>query len=393
MNADFIRKNELQALINHRADPAISIYLPMARKGPDVSGNVIRMKTGLKQVAERLEAHDWRPSDIDDLLEEPRRLLHESPYWQHQSDGLAIFIAPDFFETYRLPLDFEPLTLIGDRFHIKPLLPLFSDDGRFYILALSQGDVRLFQATQYTVDEIELENVPKSIDDALWYDEPVEALMSHTVTSGAGGAPIGAVGSEPGITHHGQGEIDDQMLQRLRRYFNDVSDGVQKYLGDEDAPLVLAAVEYLHPIYKEADSSPHLLDEGVTGNPEEQRPEELHKAAWAIVEPLFAEAKADVFKRYKEMAHTDQASDDLMEIVPSAVQGRVDALFVAVGTQKWGEYDLETHSVDVHDERQNGDEDLLDFAAVQTLAYGGSVYAVTSDQMPSATPIAAVYRF
>ena len=389
MDADFIKKSELQRIINERSDYCVSIYLPMARVGPDVQGNATRLKNALSDVERTLAERGWRPAEIDTLLKTPRRLLQESPFWQHQLDGLAIFISPDVFESYRLPLSFEPLTVVSDRFHIKPILPLFSDDGRFYILALSQGDVRLFQGTRTIVDEIELENAPQSIDDALWYDDPEEQLQSHTSTSGAGGEPAAA----PGVIHHGQGVTEDEELTRLRRYFQDVSEAVQDQLGDEEAPLVLAAVDYLHPIYKEVDSSPHLLDEGIVGNPDQLSAETLHDKAWQIVEPLFSEAKEEVVQRYKQMAHSEQASDDLEMIVPAAVQGRVDALFVAVGTQKWGQYDMDTHSIEIHEESRNGDEDLLDFAAVQTMAYGGTVYAVEPAQVPANSPIAAVFRF
>lgn len=389
MNVDFIRQDELEELMTRRDEICVSIYLPMARVGPDVSGNHIRLKNALQNVAEQLEERDWRPPRIEALLEEPRQLLHESPFWQHQADGLAVFIAPDFFEIYRVPIDFEPLTLISDRFHVKPLLPLFSDDGRFYILALSQSDVRLFQGTRHAVDEIQLEGVPRSIEDALWTDDAEEQIRSHTVTSGAGGEPA----AEPGVTHHGQGIVDDEMLQRLRRYFDEVSEGIQQMLADTESPLVLAAVDYLHPIYKEVSDSPHLLDEGVIGNPDELSAQELHQQAWPIVKPIFEDAKEEAANRYRQLAHDEEASDQLEEIVLSAVQGRVDTLFVAVGTQKWGNYDVDTHSVALHEEPQNGDEDLLDFAAMQTMANGGTVYAVSADDVPSHTPIAAVFRF
>jgi len=46
--------------------------------------------------------------------------------------------------------------------------------------------------------------------------------------------------------------------------------------GIKKAPLVLAGVEYLFPIYQEANTYPDLVEEGITGNPENLKPEELH---------------------------------------------------------------------------------------------------------------------
>jgi len=50
-------------------------------------------------------------------------------------------------QVYRLPLEFESLVVVGDRVHLKPLLSLFFGDRYFYLLALSQNQVRFFQAT------------------------------------------------------------------------------------------------------------------------------------------------------------------------------------------------------------------------------------------------------
>lgn len=388
MDADFITRNELQEIINARGEACVSIYMPMVRAGADVQGNTTRLKNALTETEEKLQAWGWRQSKIDDLLAEPRKLLAESPFWREQLDGLAIFLSPEFYRLYRLPVEFEPLTLVAERFHIKPLLPLFTDDGRFYVLALSQKQVRLFQGTRLAVDEVELEDTPRSMAEALW-DDPERELQHHTTTSGLKGPGAGG----PEVVHHGHGTPDSEELHQLRRYSQRVSAGVQKQLRDEEAPIVLAAVDYLHPIFKEAFDSPHLLDEGITGNPDRESAKELHEKAWAIIEPLFQEAKEEVIERYKQLAHREQASDELEEIVPAAVQGRVDALVVSIADHRWGIYDAESHAIEIHDEPQPSDEDLLDFAAVQTLANGGTVYALEPAEMPAESPIAAVYRF
>ena len=41
---------------------------------------------------------------------------------------------------------------------------------------------------------------------------------------------------------------------------------------------------------------------------------------------------------------------------------------------------------------KRGDEDLLEFAAIQTLLNGGTVYMVGAEKMPESDPFAAVFR-
>lgn len=47
----------------------------------------------------------------------------------------------------------------------------------------------------------------------------------------------------------------------------------------------------------------------------------------------------------------------------------------------------------VHERREEGDEDLLDWAAVRTLATGGVVHALPRARVPGGGPMAALFRF
>jgi hypothetical protein len=44
-------------------------------------------------------------------------------------------------------------------------------------------------------------------------------------------------------------------------------EGLGRVLAGDTAPLVLAGVGYLHTIYRDASSYPHLLDTDILGNP------------------------------------------------------------------------------------------------------------------------------
>ena len=140
---------------------------------------------------------------------------------------------------------------------------------------------------------------------------------------------------------------------------------------------------------------PHLVDEGIEGNPEELKAKELHEQAWAIVQPRFLTAQKEAAAQYRQLAGagSEQASNDLKEIVPAAYHGRVETLFVTVGLQKWGSFDPGTNVVHMHEEAEPGDEDLLDFAAVQTLLSRGTVYAVEPEKVPDEALLAAVFRY
>jgi hypothetical protein len=315
--------------------------------------------------------------------------LSDGFFWQHQSDGLAVFLSRELCRSYRLPIDFEVLVVVAERFHIKPLLPLLSGDGQFYVLALSQDEVRLLQGTRYSVSEVDLRDLPESLAEALRWDDPERQLQFHTSTR----APSSR-GKRPAAFHgHGVGANDAK--ENILRYFHRIDHALRDLLRDERAPLVLAGVDYLLPIYGEASTYPHLLRQGVEGSPESLSAKELHERAWAIVHPLFRAAQNEAAARYSQLAGagSGQTCNDLRKGVPAAYQGRVETLFVALGVQRWGCFDPDTNVTQLHEEVQAGDEDLLDFAAIHTLLNGGTVYAVDLDKVPGRSLLAAVLRF
>lgn len=245
------------------------------------------------------------------------------------------------------------------------------------------------KGTRYSVSDVDLEEVPAGLAEALRYDDPERGLQFHTSTRTPGGQ------HDRPAAFYGHGTGSDDATAGILRYFHRVDAGLQGLIGDEQVPLVLAGVDFLLPIYREANTYPYLVDGGIEGNPDELCAEELHKYAWAVVHPRFLAAQKEAIEQYREFAGagSEQASNDLKQVVPAAYHGRVGTLFVAIGLQRWGRFDPGTNVVQLHEEAGPGREDLLDFAAVQTLLNGGTVYAVEPERMPDESPLAAVYRY
>ncbi|MDM9379770.1 hypothetical protein QUB80_03530 [Chlorogloeopsis sp. ULAP01] len=377
--------DELAILTAQSNHTCVSIYMPTYKMSTETLQNPIRFKNLIREAEEKLVESGLRPQDVRDLLQ-PAQELDEYEFWQHQSDGLAMFISNNFFSYYCVPVDFQELVVVTDRFHLKPLISLLTGDGLFYILALSQNQVRLFQSTRYSVSEVELENVPTSIAEALKYDDPEKSLQFHTGTSQGGGGDRAAI-------FHGHGAGNDDRKDNLLRYFRKIDDGLQELLKNQRSPLVLAGVDYLLPIYKQANSYPNLIDEGIAGNPDELKAEELHSQAWQIVQPYFEEAQQEAIASYQALLGTGKTASSIQEVVTAAYYQRVESLFVPVGQQKWGHFNPSTNRVQVHPEQETGDEDLMDFAALHTLLNGGTVFAVSPEQVPGDKPIAAILRY
>ena len=384
---DLLNRADVRALMSERGNLCVSLYMPAHRAGTQTKQDPIRFKNLLKQAEERLTNNGLRSSEAREILGPAQRLLDDDDFWQHQGDGLAVFASPDVFRHYRLPFEFSELVVVTDRFHIKPLLTLLSVGGRFYVLALSQKSARLFQGTRQSVAEVKLDSMPRSLAEALGHEEREKQLQFHIATPG--GSPI--------YHGHGSGGADESIRKKaLLRYFKQIDKGLQDLVCVESTPLVLAGVDYFLPIYREANTCAELVKEGISGSPDGLSARELHDKAWSILEPHFQKAQDKAAVQYQEFAGTDRASHDVKTIVSSALHGRIDSLFVAVGVQQWGRLEANGGDVKLHDVREPGDQDLLDLAAVETLAHAGNVYAVDPGSVPSpsaGSSVAAVFRY
>jgi hypothetical protein len=379
---DLLRPRDVGELLDISEETCVSLYMPSHRAGPETRQDPVRLKNLLGRAEEALLERGLRRPDARELLAPAERLMGDGEFWQHQGDGLALFLSGSLGRVYRLPTTFDELVVVNDRFHVKPLLRLLTGDGRFLVLALSRNQIRLLEGTRQTVSEVELEDVPRSLAEVAVHRE-MRSVQWHTGTPGGGGGRRAAV-------FHGHGPEEDEEI--VRKYLRGIDQGLRQAVPDERSPLVLVGAEPLPDLYRHVTSYPNVLSEGVAGNPDDLRPEELHERAWAVVEPHFRRETETAAERYRQANGTGLTAAGAVDVVEPAFHGRVDTLWVAVGIQRWGRYRPEG-GVEVRDRPQPGDQDLLDLAAVQTLFHGGTVYAVDPGDVPDDAPVAALLRY
>ncbi|HVG09927.1 MAG TPA: hypothetical protein VNM67_19655 [Thermoanaerobaculia bacterium] len=396
-------RKDIEPLLRTAGGPCVSIFLPTFRAGGERQQNPIRLKNVVRDIAERLE-EDWgmRSPDADKLLDPVKQLIDDNSFWLHQSDGLALFLSPDTFESFRLPVQLNELAVVEKRFHLKPLLPLLSGDGdgHFYILSLSRKNIRLLSGSRFRVEEIDLDSqgVPTSFTEALG-DLERRPTQMHAGTSSKTPHRF-SMGKQGSPTFAGHGTAEDDIGAELRNYLERFDDALGKTDIDRKAPVVLAGVESLLPIYRDvATTFQNICEDALRGNMEGEKAEDLHAAAWEIVEPHFLQERRKAAERFGDLTGSGRSSTELNDVLPAAHDGRVESLFVARGIRVWGSYDggenrkIKLQSGEGQDGPRNGNEDLLDLAAVQTYLNGGKVFVVEQQEVPEGKPLAAVFRY
>jgi hypothetical protein len=378
-----LSSDELKSLIATQEGYCISVYMPIYRSGAE-SQNQIRLRNLLRTAEDKLLTGGCRPQEAKTILEPAHGLIGNVTFWRQQGDGLAIFISPDLFRYYRLPVGFDELVVLSDRFYIKPLMQMVASDDCFYILTLSQNEIHLFESTRQHMREVEISTIPKSLAEALQYDEPIKQARFHRFHRGSPGGNSMIAGHSP--------DMEDSK-ENILKYFRQIDKGLREFLKDEQSPLILAGVDYLFPIYKEANTYARLMGEGIAGNPKGMSVEQLHRQAWDIAGAYFQRDENDAIAQYRQSSGTGLTSKDIIEIVPASYHGRVGVLFINKDCRQWGFFDSTTDNVRLNAKMEGDSEDLIDFAAIQTFLHSGTVFVLQPIKMPDDTPLAAVFRY
>jgi len=351
----------------------MSLYMPTQRFGPgSQEADSARMKNLLRAAAASLEERGRRPAEVESFLAPADALLTDRPLWLRSRESLAVLLGPEGMRTVQADIAVPESVYVGDRYHLLPLVALTGLRDRFWLLALSQKRVRLFEGSRATLTEVPTTGIPQSLADAMqWEDFEKASLQFHTGTSGSGGR-------RPAV-FHGTGETD--FKKELVRFFRDIDRGLHDHLGASGEPLVLAGVDYLLSLYREVNSYPHLAGMSVAGNPDALGEQALHEQGWRVIEALLAEERSLLARAIDDAWASPKVSADPAAIVESARAGRVETLLFSQSA-RWEA---------VGGPLPGGDP--LEGAALDTLRNGGRVAAYPPDELIHGHDVVALLRY
>ena len=381
MEISAISHDLLKDLAEHSAaQPVVSIYLRTTSKPDEQNKNRIRLKNARRDALQQLIDAGIDENEAETILrplDEP-----DSSLWSHRDRGVAIFIGGSKAVCVRLPNTVNDFVLAADHYHLKPLFAALPFEAPYFVLALSRNDVSLFVGDGTALTRIALgSNVPGSLADSAGHELSERQLQHHA----------GDRGSEEAI-FHGQGGGKDDTDAEVAQFLRDVDNGLRTHYLDGSA-LILAGVSRLLDEFRKISAYPAIIDDEVSGNVEHMNVSELHAKAWPIIERRFRERRAAELEQLVDRATDRPVTTDLANTVIAAVDGRVERLFLAADTERWGEFDRDARQVITRAERRPTDNDLLDLAAANAFLAGAEVCPVPKTELPGDSDAIALLRY
>jgi Bacterial archaeo-eukaryotic release factor family 3 len=373
------------ALCEDGATVCLSILIPTDTRTPTPKRDALVFKNALRTAAQRLVGAGLTQHEAEAYVRPLRELSDGGQLWSERSLGLAVFSAgrPESTLFFHLPFSVPEIVIVGRRFYYKPLLAALHSTPRFFVLALSLKGAQLHEFNAGASRLVPLPLMPRGINGMPSHDDLDAQRHVHSFTRNTARGLL--------TSHsHGAGDIDHDA--RNARYFQRVAQIVAETLSSESAPLVLAGVERDVVQYRAANAYPHLMPDAIIGSPLLHTANDLRTEAAILLAGLMNESAARALARYREVNNTPRVTRSAKDIVRAAHDGRIDTLFVAQDSDKWGRFDLSTYHVRIHPLPQPGDVSLLNLAAEYTLRHHGQVFLLPRAKLPRSAPMAAILR-
>ncbi|MEX1108366.1 MAG: hypothetical protein WEC00_05595 [Dongiaceae bacterium] len=361
---------DIRSLSSTRNDLCVSIYLPTTPLTQQASADRIELKNLAKQAIAQIEASGADKRRIAAVSHHLDDLVDDDEFWKHQAQSLAILATPDNVQTFRSPSNVQPMVLVSDRFHLKPLLRTVTFQNSAYVLALAENRVRLIGVSaDLPAVEVKVDGLPKDAG---------SATGRATVNDRS---PSGRIhGSE------GQKVLLGQFARR-------VDEALRPLLSGSDIPLILAATQPLAPIYRSVNSYARLAPETIDGSPEALSDAQLAGKARGVLDAIYRRQIKDWNETYRARENQGRATTDIAQAARAATFGAVESLLADMDEVVHGTIDRESGAVTFADRPNANSYGIVDEIAARVLASGGEVLSVRKDDIPDGKALAAVLRY
>ena len=376
-------------LLEAPATPAISIYMPVR----GIARDPYKLGSHLQGLVR--QAQEMAGGQADELFGALDDLTGAQGPWQHEMEGLAVFLAPGFAQIEWLGFDPQSFVDVSDRFNLRPLLPALEPQQEFLILAVDPERTRLFRANRFDHAPVEDEAFSETLDDITRKTQMPANVGFHP------SGPSPSTGGAPSPKYHAQGDSAPDYKQiELDAFIGQLSNAVDHHLSGSHAPLVVVSDPNLLGMCRDHLNYPYLEKEGVAKNPSGLDAEKIRSEAFECVHDKLDATREDAFARLAALVGREEenASTDPEDVVAGAQHARVDTAFVDPAEPLWGKVREMEGGLDVRvsgdADRGPGEVDLVSVAIAGTLSNGGQVFQVARSDMPRGeAPLGAVMRY
>lgn len=381
-----ITPQDLKSITSNDFSYCVSITMEAA---PIVGGsleNPIKLRNLLGKAKEKLIEAGLSNKKADTFLSSAFNIVDDSGFWRDQFSALLIYITDGQSHAYKLPLVMGDRVLVSRKCYILPLVEYLNKNQSYYILHLDEGGNKLYEATPFGVAQIELPELDLTIEELMANYEIEEEQFFHVERSG------GRVGSHEGIIFHGHGNAKDDKKNRQRQLLKIIEPTLSEYFSQKPKPVILAGHDDMVAEYKNISKNANILGRTLRFDIAQSNPNVLLSESLKIITEHFAKLNEALFEHFANLQGTGKTTSSIEDIIVKALEGKVETLFITKDDAIFGQISEENDKMSVAVTDNEADEDLINFAAFQTIKNSGKVILKENTTFPECR-ICAILRY
>ena len=366
---DLPTRNEIIQLAKIRHRTCLSIYLPTTPLPEGIGAAQASLEHLSRKAEQELQKGNCDKRQSHRIMDTLQALQNDAAFWRLQAHSLCLFVTPDRLLTYRLPNQMQPIVLVSDRLHLKPMYRAIASAHSAFVLALSEQAVRLLEIHP---------NLPPRI-------VQVQGLPTPAI-SATGAAAMNVA------SHNSNATGTEGQCRQLQAYALAVDRAVRPLLAGRETPLILASTGRLAAIYAQVNSYPFLLEKGIATSPDCLTESELATAAHPILEAQYSQDLAKLRALFAQRDQQGRATTDIADAAHAATHGAIDTLMVDIDATVPGFVDDESGDVIFVGNDDNNAYDVVDEITARALASGARIFGTRKEYLPESKALAAILR-
>lgn len=362
-----MNRKEIMLLAALRGYPSLTITLPTHRTSPDNRQDPIRLKNLAREAAERLTG-ELGKREVEGVLRALEQLADGVDH-EHNRDGLALFVSADTARALRLPYSLPERVVVDESFFTRDLVYANNRSPRYWVLALSDQQTRLFEGVREDLEELR------------------DGTPFPMANSGVGGGRT--IPNDPAIN---SSQLRDE---HSRIYFRAVDEALGGLYADDPLPLVVVGVDRNLAFYQEVAASDRQIVGTLQGNHDRSSAHELGQLVWPLVYQGLAARRAQIMDELGVAVGGQRSASTLGEVWRFAQEGRGQTLLVEEGYHEAATFDETGMRLLPPGDGQGPQalDDAVDEAVATVLAKGGRIVFVDDGSLAEHSRIALILRY
>jgi hypothetical protein len=377
-------ERDYASLLEARHDlPCLSLYQPTHRTHPEKQQDLVRFRNLVRNLELQLEA-DYDAQNVSSALRPFHELAGNTRFWNSPLDGLAVFGAPQFFGIYRIQRTVPELVVVASSFHTTPLTRILQSADRYQILGINREEACLFEGNRYVLDAVELPPaIPRRLTDVVGDKEGSPEQKKRVY------GPEGR-----GATGHGTNVRQKEQDAEVERFFRAVDAAIlEHYSRASKMPLILSALPEHHHLFRTVTRNPFLISDSIGVYAGAISTDQLRERAWQLILPHYLSRLSDIIARFEVAKANALGSEDVTEVAKAAAAGRISTMLIDADSRITGHFDPESGAAQLDRQHGAASSELLDDLGEHVIRTGGEVVIVPTEQMPTNTGLAAIFRY